>query len=1528
MAIENKKRSAASEASSSKKPRTENTGPRPAPSFTSALKDEETDFPRGGGSSLTPLELKQTRAEGRREAEDEAKAEAAQRGDRKKKQMSDRQVKRMKKNEVRPKPNEERDKDNIRVEMLNYKRLVAGTHLLARVHTVLPLHLILSLPNNLLAHVPITEISNTLTALLNAEEAMSTSDKSDAEEESESESSAPDLSELFVPGQYFPAKVVTVYPTASQSFISQYPVTETIRLAARVEVTLVPEKVSSEVAKKDLEKGYFLVGEVKSEEDKGYTVGIGLNVDDGAVEGWVSKEEVQKAVPSQTLIPGQLLPATIKDLTAGGRVIQLSLDHTELTRSTVSEVTTVGSLVPGHLITALITAVVPSGLNVKVCGFYDGTIDLAHLPLGEADIEDKYKIGKKVRARIIYDNIGTTPSKFALSALPHVVALSSPTKEGEDVPLEHAIAIGKLYPSVKVTRVIPDWGVVVRTNDGLDGFVHISHLSDDRVAVLSNGTGQYKAGTLHRARVIGHSPLDGVLLLSFEQKVLDQLFMQVGELKIGQQLKGTVNRLTDKQLFVNISGSVDGLVWPSHYADIKLKHPEKRFKPGTSVKARVFALEPARNRIVLTLKKTLVESEHVIPTCFDDVKVGQVTPGAIMKIMDKGCLVELFGGVKAFMPLSESSQTFVKNLHDLFYIGKPINVRVLEVQPEAERIVVSAKQAASSAAATAAEKIQVGDAVTGSVFEIHEEQVVVKLDGSGLTSLLSLSNLSNQRHMGIDELRSSLKAGDKIEDLVVVSKNPISGLIIVNIKRTITAPTKTKPTKKEKEEKAASGISQNVKAIDEIQVGQILNGTVREHTAQGTNVQLPGRLRGRIHPFDAVDDLSLLVDGHAPLAVDQEVKCYVLNVNKEKRAVDLSTRLSRVDAAAAKTVIDKEIESVKGLKEGQAVRGLVRNVANHGLFVSLGRNVSARVMIKELFDEFVKEWQSRFEVGQVVSGKIVSVDEKRNSVEMTLRKNPAKASKKVARLGLSDFEEGQKVVAEVKKVEAYGIFLRIEGSDVSGLCHKSEISDNKKQDVSQALKGFREGDQVKAKIITIDQEKRKINFGIKASYFGDEFGAAENADGNDDEDAEIEDAEVAGSEEEEEDAKDDDEEEAEEGDVIMLESDDEDEEEDVGVDEAQEEEDEEEEEEDDDDQAEESDDEEITPAVSTSKKPKSKATPGLNVAGGFDWTGEAAAADESSSESEGEDEVAPSAPSKSKGKSRAITDLTSTAPESRPESSGEFERALLASPNSSYLWIQYMSFHLQLHEVEKARKIGRTALEKINYREEEEKLNVWMALVNLELGFGTPESADKVFKEAAQYNDARTVHLRYAEALEAAGKEETVEELYKKIVKKFSAYPDSWTRFADFYLKKGDVDAARALLPRSMKSLDKSKHVETIEKMSLLEFKHGDAERGKTLFEGLVDKFPKRLDLWGVYIDQLAKIGDIQGVRGLVDRALAQKLTGKKAKFLFKKLLTIEQRIGDAAGQEKAKDRARQWVLANTKPDPEDAEDESDEDDE
>jgi rRNA biogenesis protein RRP5 len=136
--------------------------------------------------------------------------------------------------------------------------------------------------------------------------------------------------------------------------------------------------------------------------------------------------------------------------------------------------------------------------------------------------------------------------------------------------------------------------------------LQISHVADERPAALSATSGTWRVGTKHKARVIGHSPMDGVIMLSFEKRVLEQRFMQVSEIKVGEVMKvrravfalirfyltrfisqGTISRFTDKAIFINVSGSVDGVVWPLHYADIQLKHPEKRFKAGNTVKCRV-----------------------------------------------------------------------------------------------------------------------------------------------------------------------------------------------------------------------------------------------------------------------------------------------------------------------------------------------------------------------------------------------------------------------------------------------------------------------------------------------------------------------------------------------------------------------------------------------------------------------------------------------------------------------------------------------------------------------------------------------------------------------------------------------------------------------------------------------------------------------------------------------------------------------------------------------------------------------------
>jgi rRNA biogenesis protein RRP5 len=149
--------------------------------------------------------------------------------------------------------------------------------------------------------------------------------------------------------------------------------------------------------------------------------------------------------------------------------------------------------------------------------------------------------------------------------------------------------------------------------------------------------------------------------------------------------------------------------------------------------------------------------------------------------------------------------------------------------------------------------------------------------------------------------------------------------------------------------------------------------------------------------------------------------------------------------------------------------------------------------------------------------------------------------------------------------------------------------------------------------------------------------------------------------------------------------------------------------------------------------------------------------------------------------------------------------------------------------------------------------------------------------------------------------------------------------FGEFYLRQGKVEDARKLLPRSLQSLEKRKRtsvpssveccpyprpldLKTISRFAQLEYKLGDAERGRTLFEGIIDSHPKRWDLWSVYMDMEGVQQNIQAIRNLFDRVLSLKMTSHKAKSFFKKWLDLEKRIGDEDGIDNVKKKAIEWT--------------------
>lgn len=158
---------------------------------------------------------------------------------------------------------------------------------------------------------------------------------------------------------------------------------------------------------------------------------------------------------------------------------------------------------------------------------------------------------------------------------------------------------------------------------------------------------------------------------------------------------------------------------------------------------------------------------------------------------------------------------------------------------------------------------------------------------------------------------------------------------------------------------------------------------------------------------------------------------------------------------------------------------------------------------------------------------------------------------------------------------------------------------------------------------------------------------------------------------------------------------------------------------------------------------------------------------------------------------------------SEPKSVRDFDRLLMVKPDDSQLWIKYMLFHMKSFEVEKAKGVGQRAIKVINYRNEKDKLNVWMELLKLEINHGTNESFNAVFREAKLRNHPLKVYSKTLPILIEADKLPQVNGLLGPMLKKYKPHPEMWLIAAETYYRTGATSTAKELLDRAYKSLPK-----------------------------------------------------------------------------------------------------------------------------
>lgn len=147
----------------------------------------------------------------------------------------------------------------------------------------------------------------------------------------------------------------------------------------------------------------------------------------------------------------------------------------------LTEISNISSLPPGTLLQGLVVTSVSTGLVLQILGSFDGTVDQYHLP----SLSSKYKVGQKLKARVLYDVVGSSPPQFALSLNPHVIALQPKRRSSEDNQLiQDAFPIGTILESVKVKRVEQERGLVVSVDDSVEGFVHVRQASTTYLKIL------------------------------------------------------------------------------------------------------------------------------------------------------------------------------------------------------------------------------------------------------------------------------------------------------------------------------------------------------------------------------------------------------------------------------------------------------------------------------------------------------------------------------------------------------------------------------------------------------------------------------------------------------------------------------------------------------------------------------------------------------------------------------------------------------------------------------------------------------------------------------------------------------------------------------------------------------------------------------------------------------------------------------------------------------------------------------------
>jgi rRNA biogenesis protein RRP5 len=314
---------------------------------------------------------------------------------------------------------------------------------------------------------------------------------------------------------------------------------------------------------------------------------------------------------------------------------------------------------------------------------------------------------------------------------------------------------------------------------------------------LLPNSGPFKVSSVHRGRITGYNPVDNLFLLSFEQHILDQPFLRLEDVVIGSKVEGTVEKAMDNGIVVKLAEGITGWIPLEHTADIlpgtTKKHKgkelvgwEKRFKEGAKVSCKVLSVNLARRRILLTTKKTLLNSTLPPLMVLSTDAVGKAYHGTIVSITPHGAVVEFFSDVRGFLHVSEMSEAFIADATQHFRIGQTVKTWILTVDIPEKRMRLSLKDQSywEEGGKLAFEKLEEGSIVQATITAKLDDKLLLDLicDGAKLKGIIHVEHLADIPGSKCEKKLAKFREGAKIKEVLVLNKNIQQRIVTCSIK--------------------------------------------------------------------------------------------------------------------------------------------------------------------------------------------------------------------------------------------------------------------------------------------------------------------------------------------------------------------------------------------------------------------------------------------------------------------------------------------------------------------------------------------------------------------------------------------------------------------------------------------------------------------------------------------------------------------------------------------------------------------------